>query len=73
MKAKIKNVAQSKRKPSQKSRLKKQKTMPQQRQKSKISKLDNSKKQEEYLVLPKVPTETFDSVWKLKLLISIPK
>ena len=62
MKAKIKNVAQSKRNPSQKSRLKKQKTMPQQRRKSKISKLDKSKKQDEYLVLPEVPTETFDSV-----------
>ena len=61
MKAKVKNVAQRS-KSYQKSRPMKQNTMPQECQKTKISKLIKHKEHEEDLELPEVPTETFETV-----------
>ena len=61
MKANVKNVAQRS-KSYQKSRPMKQNTMPQECQKTKISKLIKHKEHEEILELPEVPTETFETV-----------
>ena len=62
MKSKVKNFAQRKRNPSQKFRPVKQKSMPQQNQKPKISELDENNEQDEDLMLPEVPTEICESV-----------